>query len=269
MIHDFNDKKIISIRGFIDWIKSVYQSNTPADTSAHRAIEKYKVYFRGQSDSSWHLKPAVLRDESVFKQEGNYLKEASRILWNEIFNLHSYLEKMIYFQHYGLPTRLLDVTFNPLIALYMACCEQHDKDGAVYCGFNYYHPLSNEIVAEKTAEACFNFSPEIIEPLRTDPDKRYQLPIFILPPINNPRLEAQSGAFIMFPLFNRNGIYSIEEHDCGDFFSNKRLIIKAKCKKKILLQLNQLGINEGVIYKDVTAKIKSVVSEQIYNDIIQ
>ena len=41
-------------------------------------------------------------------------------------------------QHYGLPTRLLDWTYNPLIALYFACCSNFDKDGVVYhsCPFS-------------------------------------------------------------------------------------------------------------------------------------
>lgn len=38
-------------------------------------------------------------------------------------------------QHYGLNTRLLDVTRNPLVAIFFAIDDKPEVDGAIYFGF--------------------------------------------------------------------------------------------------------------------------------------
>ena len=41
------------------------------------------------------------------------------------------LERLVRMQHYSLPTRLLDVTWNPLVALYFSSTEDQKEDGEV------------------------------------------------------------------------------------------------------------------------------------------
>ena len=264
---DYKEEIIENVSDYLIWVKEINNVESEEVLSFRHDVG----YYRGQACKEWELKPSVFRG-SPYLDENSLLKKATLKLWNEVSSLEHYLGKMIFFQHYGLSTRLLDVTFNPLIALYIACCDEFSCDGAVY--FGYHINDQNTRIAELTANYVFeNDVQEIATGFQHfAEDKRVEIndftrPLFILPPINNPRIEAQNGAFVMAPLFEkvidndtaksyRKGL------DESGFFDERRAIIKANVKESVLHELSVLGIDCGTIYKGIEEKLKAIVAEE-------
>ncbi|NCA92700.1 FRG domain-containing protein, partial [bacterium] len=102
----------------------------------HKINSKLKFYYRGQYGAKYLLMPRILRNNEL-KNEDKYYHEIMVRCAKEFLGL-SHLDKLVLMQHYECPTRLLDITANPLIALYFACknfkCDicNKEKDGKVY-----------------------------------------------------------------------------------------------------------------------------------------
>ena len=105
------------------------------------------VACRGQADINWPLKTSLDRildtntDYAARLAEESAIIDNFRILSHEHFRERfeeSFLygpDKIVAFsilQHYRAPTRFLDWTFSPWIALYFAAIEHHDKDGSLW-----------------------------------------------------------------------------------------------------------------------------------------
>lgn len=80
---------------------------------------RFSFYFRGHYNENYFLIPSVFRDYNWNKEDYYYHEMLVRCP-NSFVSL-SHLDKLVLMQHYDCPTRLLDVTTNPLVALYFAC----------------------------------------------------------------------------------------------------------------------------------------------------
>lgn len=104
-------------------------------------------YYRGMANATWHLLPTLLRSRdgdaentdiknTYFPYEAKILEQVETEYPAEMSSLKTYPEKLAWMQHYGFPTRLLDVTSNPLVALFFAVSDRTQlKENGRVCLF--------------------------------------------------------------------------------------------------------------------------------------
>ena len=94
----------------------------------------FGCYFRGEPGASHSLQPSIgrahhfLGKSLIFtpRQERNLLHRFRRHAYEFFHRVPSDWESLFLARHYGMPTRLLDWTSNPLVALHFASCFERD-----------------------------------------------------------------------------------------------------------------------------------------------
>lgn len=151
-------------------------------------------------------------------------------------------EWILHAQHYGLPTRLLDWTLNPLKALYFAVEDfQNPKTGVVWC----------------TDGAEVEWNEEL-------PNLACTTPYFHRPGFLNRRIASQESAFQVFPLApEQDEIEPVNFEANPNYGLVLKFMIPGKCKPEILNTLDQLGINRHTIYESIEAVAASIRAEYL------
>ena len=223
-------KTINSLKAFIDHIMKLREA------SLSQGLSSYQWFFRGQENSEWSIYPNVFRNDGVAK-ENQIIQGALRQNPFEFENKNDF-EILTKLQHYGLGTRLVDVTLNPLVALYFATepsveykenkngqYSQEEKDGVVFVQYSPWHTTNELCIRIASTIPFFEIDSSwtidvLLGKLRTErvitEDEELLLTkdnckllveylqdsFFVISSHSNERLIRQSGAFVIPTFIN-------------------------------------------------------------------
>lgn len=262
-------RPLTSVKGFIDRVEGLI------------APDNEQLFFRGHSNRErYFIEPSVFR-----KPEG---LDAEHILFRELIATNpadfqddsSTLERLARMQHHSCPTRLLDITSNPLVALYFTCKSSPDTHGEVivfkvkkeaikFFDSDTVSCIANLARMSKPDKDALSRLPEL-EFNESDTTKRLlhfireEKPYFeakivpsdlkravvVRPKLNSKRILAQAGAFMIFGQVGRIDDNPVEG------VSVERINIDKDSKQKIIKSLDALGFNDGSLYLDIDSYAK-------------
>ena len=109
--------------------------------------EGTEIFYRGHANRDWELLPSIFRTPNGVEKEHLLFRDMVAHEPQSFSECKSTLDYLVQMQHYGLPTRLLDMTTNPLVALYFACEQtEDDLEAGILSGVRAGHQVMSDIV---------------------------------------------------------------------------------------------------------------------------
>lgn len=296
--------EVEDVASYIKYINGL----SPTINGDARTYESTFVY-RGQGSTKFELVPSIGRDSywrkpgsntispinGSLSHEADIIETACRIMPNVFKRDLLPIDLLACLQHYGVPTRLLDVTSNALAALYFACGNLDDV-GEVFifrrpggdkreypiCQAiaDSWHLFMNSKVLSSFASLAisrpyFDYQRDLVLsncPEPTDQAKWFKECcediLFVYGTRYLNRQAAQSGQYILFPNDIRGKDPSLSFDDLISPLPKDSPVIAGRCivpserKASILNELSKLGITEASLFPDsIEKRCAGIMSE--------
>lgn len=286
-------KELYGIKNRIKNVRGVFYNSAKVDlyffssiSSVSRFVASISnkgntLFFRGHADPNYTLRPSIMRSIKLQKNESRLYNDLLIECPDDFEKCYTHLEKLVKMQHYGLPTRLLDITRNLLVALYFACESHQDSFGELILisakPQEIKYPQSDTVSILASLPAFSSEKQQEFLQLAEDPymsnedfnnsvgrlihEVRLEKPAFqseiskedlltsyiVYALKNNNRIVKQDGAFILCGLSDNIG--ALESFRYKE--KQKKVVVLVDKKKKILEELKSYSINRASLFPEI------------------
>jgi len=251
----------IKVNSFEELNKVLFEHSWQTKIKRHRTPFAFRGLSKDYSLSTTLLRLANGESEHL-KLENNILDSFKKYATTAIDKLDNDWYWLTVAQHYGLPTRLMDWTYSPYVALHFMTVDfEHYQDDGVIWAIDYYKTTNflpdeyKNLLDERenvmfTVDTLFKIAEDlsVLDGAKTPADKPPKFPVFFEPPSIDGRVVNQ---FALFSVFNDPNVFFdtwLQEngHDIPDLY--RKIHVPAALKWEIRNKLDGLNINERVLF---------------------